>query len=362
MKETEENGILLLSKWRNVLMGFAALWIFAVHIYIPMLKGTGIVPQAEVFLKRIGFCGVDIFFMLSGMGLTYAIQKSGILKFYWSRIKRVMIPFVIVGVIFGTLDHWDTQWMINNLLGINFYKINIYSFLWFVPAVMTFYLLFPLYWFFFSRSRNKVLFTLGGIALWLLLSLLFQNVMREDLYGFTNRIPILMMGILFGWLCQHGTVEFCRFTWLFFAIVLTLGLYLAYQTNFKGMEILVPVSNCCMPNFLTAISLSFLIAKFFDVFSRIPRGKFLPRGFAGFFRLFGMMSLEFYCVQEWLAGRYMEGYINRFGIERANLLIFLLVTACGLILHYVAKVIWLIIGAIEKGICHLTGTKEDETS
>ena len=51
-----------------------------------------------LFYQTSGFCGVDIFLLLSGIGLVYAIEKSSIGTFYRRRLERVFVPFVILGV------------------------------------------------------------------------------------------------------------------------------------------------------------------------------------------------------------------------------------------------------------------------
>ena len=80
-------------------------------------------------------------------------------------------------------------------------------FLWFVPAVITLYLFTPVFYHFFKKAENKYLFFAGFIELWLLFSLMARNVMREDLYGFTNRIPIFVTGFLIGYLCKEKVIK-----------------------------------------------------------------------------------------------------------------------------------------------------------
>lgn len=338
-----ENDIQILSKWRSAVMGMAALLIYFFHEWIPLAVEPGAVHEVEGFVKRTGFCGVDMFLLLSGMGLTYAIHKTGILMYYWKRFKRVMIPFLLFGILVGLVDKWNAEQFFGNLSGANFYRTDIYSFLWFVPAIMTFYLLFPLYYYLFEKARSKGFFTLAVIGAWLLFSMLFAGVMREDLYGFTNRIPIFLMGVLIGWQCQNTEIRFGRAGWLGFAVLLGLGGYLSYQCNFKGLQILVPVSNCCMPNFLIAVSFCFLLAKGFDLLDRVP---VISTGVIGFFRFFGVISLEFYCVQEWLGVKFSADLAERFGNGMADLLLFLIAVSAGTVLHFLTKgIVWLLDGA-----------------
>lgn len=325
----------LLSKWRKVLMGFAALWILGFHKWIVMSPQTSNLYQVEMFIKRIGFCGVDIFLLLSGMGLTYAIHKKGLLSFYWNRIKRVMIPFVIVGILFGTIDQWGFVKILKNLTGYNFYRVSIYSFLWFVPAIMTLYLFFPLYYRFFERAKSKAVFLFCTLEIWFLLTMIVKDILRIDMFGFTNRIPIFVIGVYLGWLTQNKRQKISRGMWFGFVIMLVLGLFLAYQANFKGLQLVVPVSNCCLPNILMSISLCFLFSGFCEWLEKFRNTRWLSIGISKFFGLFGMMSLEFYCVQEWLGNRYLPQMAQQFGYGLANLLFLIFVTICGLILHFI---------------------------
>ena len=69
-------------------MGFAALWILFFHEWVTLFVNNQVGVNIEGYLKRIGFCGVDIFLLLSGIGLTFAIRKGNVLTFYYRRIKR----------------------------------------------------------------------------------------------------------------------------------------------------------------------------------------------------------------------------------------------------------------------------------
>ena len=86
----EKSMIAVISKYRKAIMGFAALWILAMHEWRLLIPYGESFWEREVFLKDIGFCGVDIFLLLSGMGLTYAIKKSSVGRFYFGRIKRIL--------------------------------------------------------------------------------------------------------------------------------------------------------------------------------------------------------------------------------------------------------------------------------
>ena len=343
-QNTALNGFQILSKYRSAIMGIAAVWIFVFHEWIQLTDnqdtGIHIINFLERYIKAIGFCGVDIFLMLSGIGLTFAIGKGSLLSFYYRRIKRILLPFLAIAVIRWRLEHWETKYFIGNITGWRFYTENMYTFLWFVPAIITLYLLFPLYYKLFLAVKNKIFFTVGAIEIWLLITLLVRDHMRNDLFGFTNRIPVFIIGILFGWMTQNKKeIVFTVQTWLTILITAILGLYLAYIANFYGYGLIVPVSNCCIPNCLIAISLPFLIAKaLYFLEQKIKQlGNLLFRILA----FFGGFSLEFYCLQEWYGGRVIpsmrdNGWTN-FGID---IMLFLQVTLISFVASIVFKYFW----------------------
>lgn len=92
----------LISKNRNAVMGIAAFWIFAVHLWIEIVY-----VEVIQFLRGIGFVGVDFFLMLSGMGLIYSIEKNGTLGFYSRRLSRVFLPFAVMAILYKFLQNWS---------------------------------------------------------------------------------------------------------------------------------------------------------------------------------------------------------------------------------------------------------------
>lgn len=342
-------GLELISKYRGAIMGISALWILFFHLWQKQFIEPGKLNDIETYVQRIGFCGVDIFLFLSGIGLVFAIGKSNILSFYYRRLKRVFLPFFIVGLIRFITEKWSPDIFWKNVLCINFYQSNMYSFLWFVPAIITLYLLFPLYYKLFSKSSNKLVFTAAMFVLWAGASVYFRATLREDLYGFTNRIPVFIFGIYAGWLTKNKKVEFTKTTWFMLIVVLITGLYYAYMANIIGWTFIVPVSNCSFPNMLIAISFPFIIAKLFDLLCNIKKIGIIGKVINRFFGFFGMFSLEIYCVQEWLGGHVLNRMVDKTPMQK-NLMIFVVSTVAGLILYLIVKYFWILIEFIVKKI------------
>lgn len=335
----KENEFQLINKYRGCLMGFAALWILIFHQWTVLFKPVGVFVL-ETFIKRIGFCGVDIFLFLSGMGLYFSIQSHSILQFYYRRIRRLIIPVLAVGLFSCVVDNWTFLDLIKNVFGINFYAEDIYTFLWFVPAIATLYFFFPLYYKIFSRASDKTIFTLCVLILWLLASLALRDTMRQDLFGFTNRIPIFCTGCFVGYLSEQEKLKFSRSTWILLILTFILGLYLSWLTNFKDMQLLVPTPNCCVPNFLMTISISILFPKVFELLCNIPKINLVVRGLICFLSFLGTFSLELYCVQERFAEVLAAEFAMRYNALIKNILTFISVIAAGFIIYLIQKVIW----------------------
>lgn len=297
-----KNGFLLLSKYRTAIMGFAALWILFFHVWQPLIPVSSnmvinVFVLAEHFIKYFGYSGVDIFLLLSGAGLTYAIKKESIPVFYTRRLRKILPSYLLLAVIKSIVEKWTILDFFRNVSGYNFYTVHIFSFLWFIPAIFTFYIFFPLYYRLFSKAGNKLFFTFCVILGCMLITFLVHNTMRYDLFAFTNRIPIFVVGIYVGYVSQnHKEIVFKRWIYLLLLIILSLGLYLAFLYNYTSFHIFVNQGNTFLPPFLIAISLPFLLAKLLDILE--SRGLSLGKIFRVTLSFFGAMSLELYCFQD----------------------------------------------------------------
>ena len=326
-------------------MGFAALWIYIFHEW-KLGNDSGILSQILVIFKRLGFCGVDIFFLLSGIGLTYSFsKKQQLLEFYLKRLRRVLPIFWSIGIMIALIDHWSLEQTLSNLLFYNFWTKSMYSFLWFVPAILFLYLIFPWYYKLFQACKNKTVCCLISLEIWLIVSITLQTIIRTDLYGMINRIPIFLIGIYFGYLLQKDGIPIPTGGYMLSIVSLCLGLQLAYLCNFKGLTILVPVSNC-LPNFILAISLFFLLSKAFDLLDTKRHGKSILLFVLSFY---GNMSLEFYCIQEWLCKKIEPMLSNYFSTRwLLNIVLFFFCSLIAYLIHITINFIFSAFNRVEK--------------
>lgn len=345
---TENNinnkGFQLVSRYRSVIMGIAALAIYYFHAWVilspePQNGGFSLLYSLETYIKVTSFGGVDVFLFLSGMGLTFAIQKESLPKFYYRRFRRILLPALAVGIVRGIVQDWGAAETFRKISGYYFFTESIYKYLWFVHAIVILYIFFPLYYKLFAKAKNKILFTAGAVMIWFVLAVLLRNTMRLDMICFFNRIPVFLIGILFGHLTQkHENAIFSKWIYLMFLIMFGIGLYLAYLTNFKGFEPIITRSRTFLPPLLIAVSSSFLIAKIMEILER--RLSMFGKGVNKVLSFLGMISLELYCIQWWFADMvslFVEAGWNKMLV---NLFVFTMTVATSWVISVLFKYFW----------------------
>lgn len=256
------------SNYRKQLMGIAALWIIIFHFWINIFKEGSSLYIVESFIKTIGYCGVDIFLFLSGMGLVNSMEKNkNITSFYKARLKRILFPYLFISVINELLNRKEIKTFLLDLCGINFFIKDVNSSgLWFVIAIIVLYLLFPIYYY-CAKKTNIKKYTIFLIAIWLLITyILFKFTDRIDIYSFTNRIPIFLLGAYFTFEYKNANKYFNSKKIILCLLVFILGIILENKTYFYGMFLLVPNSNNCIPNILITISMCMLLSYIFSLF------------------------------------------------------------------------------------------------
>lgn len=184
----------LISKYRTQLMGLAILWIVFFHtqvtVSLPIL----------LFIKNIGFGGVDVFIFLSGLGVYYSLDKKTTIKqFYKRRILRILpyyIPVVIVVSLFYYYEGvYSLKGVVANVLMLSYWLDLKDRFDWYIPSILLLYLFAPLFYSFIAKNNKKiiVLFILLGI----IVCGLIMNTSYAYLIGFFARVPLFIIGMYY---------------------------------------------------------------------------------------------------------------------------------------------------------------------
>ena len=189
----------LLSKYRTELMGIAILWVMLFHSF-DLDMGHPILE----WVRAAGFGGVDIFILLSSMGLAMSLSRreQSYSQFMARRAGRVLPAYYLVMVpytVFLILTRgapWSA--LIWNASLLYYWMRNAGAFNWYVAGSMSFYAVTPACFRRLRRSRHREAFT--GLAI--LLGLLAGRVLMVDGFWYAMdvafRIPIFFLGLLMG--------------------------------------------------------------------------------------------------------------------------------------------------------------------
>ncbi len=153
--------LVTLSRFRAQYMGIAIVCIMLCHNSLH-------VPEALVeirsYISSLFQCGVDVFMVLSGLGLYYSFTKTPNCKAFWKkRFIKILIPYVIVVLLYAFVY---VGYFKNATLGSYLWAYSLVSFftdaslsIWFISAILLLYLIFPLLY--VLLDKKTTLFRIG---------------------------------------------------------------------------------------------------------------------------------------------------------------------------------------------------------
>jgi peptidoglycan/LPS O-acetylase OafA/YrhL len=192
-----------LSRQRSILMGLAVASVMLFHSRFALPPDLWAIPLRLV--QSIGFFGVDVFFLLSGMGLAWSASTprfhAG--RFLTRRLVRlvptwwaVVAALFLLRALLGTPNALST--LPSHLLGLDFFREGSYTF-WFPPAMIATYLLFLATWPLFRRSSRPFALAAGLCGLsWAGGALLSGADQSVHLLIWTTRLPTFFLGVAIG--------------------------------------------------------------------------------------------------------------------------------------------------------------------
>lgn len=192
--ERKRNCMISISTQRSFIMGIAILWIVWFHTdlsyQIPLLS----------FLRETGYGGVDLFFLLSGVGAWFSLQKNpdaaSYLKRRAMRILPSYYPFIIAWLLMMKItgELYGTE-IIGNLTMLGWWAQGRNQFNWYVNAIWLFYLLSPVFVGAIAKAckkeRTAVLLMAGGF----LASVTFFHTLILTAF---SRLPVFILGVFLG--------------------------------------------------------------------------------------------------------------------------------------------------------------------
>lgn len=198
----------LLSKFRSELMGIAMIAVMLFHAWDLDLRFTTLNE-----LRALGFGGVDIFVLLSGIGLSMSLSKREqeygefigrrawrILPAYYT----VMLPYTLFLYLAGRA--WPSTFIWNTTL-LNYWVHCEGGFNWYVSGIMLLYLVTPPVFRFLRSHRRRALILLTVTAASFFVT---QLLMRDTWWNHLDvffRIPIYTAGLVIGlWIWEDRKI------------------------------------------------------------------------------------------------------------------------------------------------------------
>lgn len=238
-------------------------------------------------LRSLGFGGVDIFILLSALGLAVSLSKreQGFSEFMGKRASRILPAYYLVMVVYTlclmSVGRAPLSAIVWNSSLLYYWVHSQGAFNWYIAAIMTFYAVTPFCFRKLKNTRHRVLMTGAGVVFGLAVSQLMIHDGYWNHLDFFYRIPVFFMGLLLG-LYVYENKRFSVKDALFHLIWLCAGV--CYLFLYDKAEFYLPL--CYLFSF-TTVPVCLLICYVFEKIGTFG-GKLL--------RLLGNNSLEIYLL------------------------------------------------------------------
>lgn len=205
----EKLTFFVFSKYRGELFGISILFIMAFHYFHTVVnvrtKTQDHYYSSYLFCRAFGSIGVEVFLFLSGMGLYFSYTKrKDISAFFRKRYVRILIPYAMYASIAWFIsdlvvtDHKFTRYLYD--LSLTSFWINGEKRLWFISAIVVFYVFFPLFYEIVTSKHYKINTAL--IIAFLVGVLYLAHEEKPKSFAVTEiattRLPIFVFGVFIG--------------------------------------------------------------------------------------------------------------------------------------------------------------------
>nr|WP_315103326.1 acyltransferase [uncultured Catonella sp.] len=303
-----------LKKTKQQVMGLAALFIILFHLF-PVSRNNDVLNSVVRYVVMTGYIGVDIFFFMTGY-MAYFSNTDNYFRYIKRKFLNIYPLFIFSCVLFIIMGKLSITKALLTLSGIDFIMNGGGSLLWFIPAIMIFYLLVPFYLKLVRKMNNIQLFLIA-ITVWILIMLVLENfVGNHSINILLCRLPIILFGMT---LAKYEGKWKVSYKFISALLLLMIGIFLtgrfAYmvKVNFLISDIF----------YIVAIPYVFGIILLTDViFGKIK---------SYLLNFLGKISLELYCFQM-IFGSLIFGKVIRY--VNGGVLAFIIVFAIIAVLSY----------------------------
>lgn len=283
-----------LSKYRNCLFGISTIFIALFHIfnYTAPLTNDVIVNQTILFCSTHLNIGVDVFLVLSGVGLYYSFSRksSSFFDYYKKRVLNVYLITLIIDFPYVLFIHFAK----NESFGHSFAKwtglLNLTGetrLAWYSVFVMILYLFYPLLFRIQKRSeeQNRDILLVSTICLaWVAVCYTLKNLLGQNTFNTIEiaicRIPVFVAGSLLG----RFSIEQKKSTFLTYIFsVFFIAAFVLLNANYSLINLRFAHSIILLPVIIILVSAFKICERYSPYTIRI-------------LEFFGKISLEYYLV------------------------------------------------------------------
>ena len=295
-----------ISKHRTFIMGFAALWIWSFHCFEAEFS-NGVIAYLKQHIVGRGYSGVDVFILLSGFGLYYLFTSKPVtsIKSYVNyiihRFKRIFITFIPITMVIAYDRYWSFREFIGRVTTYNMLTRFYNEYSWFALCIVLLYIIAPFVFKGFDSAKNKLVIVVAQMIFIVIADLIIQDIIRYDLNILILHIPGFILGFYFGYLEKNNlwNKKIAYAVGIISMIIAAICECVEYKHVWHEQEII--------ENIFLSIGLVILLPVIAEALGKIKAGEWIAKMFV----FFGMISWEFYCVQEWIYEElYSEYYVN----------------------------------------------------
>lgn len=224
-----------MSIYRSELMGWSILWIMMLHFSFTQIKPLG-------FIAQYGFAGVEIFMLMSGLGLYYSLHSNHqILQFYKKRLLRIFPTYYILGIFASILLFHDSiidySFRYSTL---GFWIGGIY-WEWYIPSIVLLYLISPIFKYILDKKYFILLLCLCISILTISFYIIYQiNILDRVHFFFLYRIPAFILGMVCAYWIKNNISSKYYYAFLLTGIPFFIWLFPQHHQlyNFKYFSLL----------------------------------------------------------------------------------------------------------------------------
>ena len=319
-----------LSKYKSELMGLAILWVVWYHSSVQLnFFHNSMINSSFTLIKGVGYGGVDMFLLVSGMGIYNSLEKNDVSQYIKNRIRRitpVWWSYLIISVLLGYF-----------FFEIHFSKLEILGFAtftgfwlnmsnqgnWYVYAIMLFYLVSPVLYSLIKNSKNKLLMTIFLITVALLISVSFVGNFKLIVFA---RIPVYLIGIFVSSSLKNVPIK--KYQWGIILLSFFVGSFVLFLFYKNLSDYLWPYGLWWYPFIIVAPTLSLLVSRILDSLHRV----FHPILYL--LSILGKSSLEILLVSEYLFANFSKTGITVISERITSVFVVLISIIIGVFYHF----------------------------